>query len=130
MPAKPNPIPLAMIICDLVIEDRLTGKKSLIGLFDDITAKKVPTTHSSLNVYVALTEGHGSYEIKLKCLAESDVVLELGGPVLFKNPHQIVEWNFTLRNLHLPKYGKYRFDLLCNDKLVISKKFKVSPITK
>lgn len=130
MSNKPVPIPLAMVICDTVIEDKLTGKKSLIGLFNNITAKNVPTAHPSLNVYIILTEGNGSYEGKLRCLVEDNPVLEIGGPLTFKHPHQIAEWNFSLRNLPLPKFGDYRFELLCDGKLVISRKFKVSPIKK
>ncbi len=130
MSNKPVPIPLAMVICDTVIEDKLTGKKSLIGLFNNINAKSVPTAHTGLNVYIALTEGIGSYEGKLKCLVDDDRVLEIGGPLTFKHPHQIVEWNFNLRNLPLPKFGEYRFELLCDEKLVTSRKFKVSPIKK
>lgn len=130
MSNKPVPIPLVMAICDTVIEDKLTGKKSLIGLFNNINAKSVPTVHPGLNVYVALTEGNGSYEGKLRCLVDNDRVLEIGGPLTFKHPHQIVEWNFSLRNLPLPKFGEYRLELLCDEKLVISRKFKVSPIKK
>ena len=86
MPNKPVPIPLAMLICDTVIEDKLTGKKSLIGLFNSINAKSVPITHPSLNVYITLTEGRGSYEGKLRCLIDNDTVLEIGGPLTFKHP--------------------------------------------
>ena len=38
---KPSPIPLTMVICDTVIDDRKTGKKSLIGLFNNINADRV-----------------------------------------------------------------------------------------
>ena len=37
MSNKPVPIPLAMVICDTVIEDKLTGKK-----FGDILQTKYP----------------------------------------------------------------------------------------
>ena len=115
-------------IADAFLKFIKTGKKSLIGLFNSINAKSVPTAHPSLNVYITLTEGHGSYEGKLRCLIDNNTVLEIGGPLTFKHPRQIAEWNFTLRNLPLPKFGEYRFELLCDEKPVISRKFKVSPI--
>lgn len=129
MKDKPKLIPLSMIICDTVIEDRKTGKKTLVGLFNKINARNVPVTITSFNVYIALTEGNGIYESKLKCLKDEKHVLEIEGPVDFHSPRQIVEMNYTLRNIVFPEYGEYRIELLCNDTLVISRKFNISPIT-
>ena len=128
MAEKPSPIPLSMVICDTVIEDKITGKKSLIGLFNNINARKVPAVHPSLSVYISLTEGVGSYDGKLRCIFGNKPIIELGGPIVFKSPHQIAEWNFSIRGLPLPSYGEYRFELLCDGKLVIARKFKVIPI--
>jgi len=130
MSNKPVPIPLAMVICDTVIQDKKTGKKTLVGLFNNVGAKKVPVIHPSLNVYIILTEGTGNYDGKLKCVVDDDIVLEMGGPLVFKHPHQIAEWNFNLRNLPLPKFGDYRFEFYCNEELVLSRKFKVSEMKK
>lgn len=130
MAEKPNPIHLAMIICDTVIEDKQTAKKTLVGLFNNINASSVPTVHPSFNIYIALTEGNGSYGSTLKCLKGDKPIMEIQGPIVFNNPHQIVELNYTLRNIPFPEYGEYRFEFLCNEILVISRKFRVSPIPK
>lgn len=129
MTNKPKLIALAMIVCDMVIDDRKTGKKSLIGMFNNITAAKVPSIHPRLNVFISLTEGNGEYAGKLRCsyVNENKPVAEIGGPISFKNPQQIIEFNFELRGLPLIKYGNYRFDFLCNDELLISRKFTVLP---
>lgn len=130
MTQKPIPKPLAMIICDTVIHDRKTGKKSLINMFDNINATKVPCIHNRLNVYVSLTEGHNDYNGMLRCIYEDEnkTVGELRGPIVFKTPHQIVEFNFEIAGLSIPKHGNYRFDFYCDNELVISRKFKVSSI--
>ena len=47
---------LAMVICDTVIDDRISGKKSLIGLFDAIATTHLPCTVNELYVFLALTE--------------------------------------------------------------------------
>ena len=130
MANKPIPLPLAMVICDTVIEDKKTGKKSLIGIFNNINVKKVPCVHPGLNVFISLTEGNGDYIAKLKCIyADKDeAIVELKGSIKFVNPHQITEFNFEISGLKLPEYGNYRFEFFCNEQLVISRKFKLSPI--
>ena len=42
----PNPTPKvnAMLICDTIITDKMTGKKSLIGIFENLTAARLPVT--------------------------------------------------------------------------------------
>src|SRR4051812_28041201 len=50
---------LAMILCDLVITDVETNKKSLIGLFDQVETATLPCVVHELHVYLSLTDGHG-----------------------------------------------------------------------
>lgn len=127
---KPKPIPLAMIICDTVIEDRLTGKKSLIGIFNNISVHKLPCQHPTINVFFALTEGIGEYKGCLRCakLDTNEVIMNLNGPLPFPNRLATVEFNFELKNVVFPSEGQYIFELLCDDQPVISRKFIVSKI--
>ena len=125
MPDKPNLLPLAMIVCDSVIEDKMTNKKSLIGLFDNINSSKIPCVHPGLNVFVVLTEGNGEYECSLKCIHEdtNKSLVGLNARIHCKNPREKIELNFELRGLRLPEYGNYRFEFYCNDNPIISRKF-------
>ncbi|MBU1783832.1 MAG: hypothetical protein KJ995_05460 [Candidatus Omnitrophica bacterium] len=127
MISKPKPIPLAMIICDTVIEDKKTGKKSLIGIFDNINSPVAPCVHSRLNIFVSLTEGIGQYVGKMRCV-QSDtnaVIFENTGEMIFKDRHQRIEFNFELYSLRFPEFGKYRFDFFCDDQPIIGRKFNV-----
>ena len=125
---KPKPNHLAMVICDSVIEDRLTGKKSLIGLFNNIGANNVPCVHPRLNVYMVLTEGHGNYRMELKCLKVGDEkeILKMELAIDFKDPRQIVEFNCEIAGLSFPDFGDYRFELLFDGEPIVARKFQVS----
>lgn len=130
MPAKqlPSPTALAFIICDSVIEDKATNKKSLIGLFNSIATKTFPCIHSVIHVFVGLTGGHGEYQGDLSCVKDNDEsikVLSLSGPIKFNDPLAVVEINFEIRGVHFPEAGLYRFEFLCNSVPVISRKFQV-----
>jgi len=125
MANKPDLIPLAMIICDSVIEDKMTSKKSLIGLFDNINSSKAPCVHPRLNIFLVLTEGNGEYDCSLKCIHE-DTNKTLGGlnaRINCKNPQEKIELNFEFRGLRFPEFGNYRFEFYCNDNPIISRKF-------
>lgn len=130
MPARelPSPTALAFIICDTVIEDKITNKKSLVGLFNSIWAKSFPCTHPVLHVFVSLTGGHGEYQGNLTCVKhdeENIKVLGLSGPIKFNGPLEVVELNFEIRGVVFPKAGIYQFQFLCNNVPVASRKFQV-----
>lgn len=125
---KPRPHHLAMVICDSVIEDKVTGKKSLIGIFNNIHASNAPCIHPRLNVFVALTEGHGAYKMLLRCLKVGDEleILKMEGDLSFSDPRQIVEFNCEIAGLSFPSYGDYRFEILFDGIPIVARKFQVS----
>ena len=124
---KPPPTALAMAICDDTIEDKMSGKKTLVGLFSNITVKACPFRHPEINIFMVLTNGHGDYNARLKCLKEDgQVIADLSGRVHFPDPSAIVEFNFELLGLGFPSYGLYRFEFYCDGVSVISRKFMVS----
>ncbi len=130
--SKPIPKPLAMIICDMVMDDRKTGKKILIGTFNNIDAVNFPVMHMQLSIFLSLTNGHGRYQGCLRCvnLSSGKSIVDLKGPIAFPNPLDVVEINFVLRKMIFPVPGMYAFQLFCDDELILDRKFKVSKIGK
>jgi hypothetical protein len=120
-------IGLALIVCDEVIEDKLTSKKSLIGMFNRITAIEFPCKHLGLHVFVSLTGGRGERNVELRCVDQSNLKPLFGakGKIKFINPNAIVEINFHLQNAVFPKPGKYAFEFFCEDDWVLARPFIV-----
>lgn len=123
----PKLIPLAMVICDMVIQDAKTNKKSLIGIFSQINAVKTPVRHPRLSVFVSLTEGNGHYPCELRCIRDDDgqMIMNAKGAVDFRGPHQVLELVFELNGPVFPAFGHYRFEFWVQDEPVISRKFNV-----
>jgi hypothetical protein len=121
---------LAMIICDMVLDDRISGKKSLIGLFDAIAASSLPCLVNELFVFVALTEGHGEQMIHLRCVKASsnEELFDTETEVSFPDPLSVVEVNFGLCGCEFPEVGEYRFQLFANDSLLCERKFHVTQV--
>jgi len=127
MSDKPTPIGLAIVICDQIIEDKLTNKKSLIGIFNQIATQSFPCRHPQVSVFVALTDGRGQCAARLRIVHdESDrVVAEVNGNIQFPDAHTVVELNFGLVGLVFPDPGVYAIEFYCDDALVLERRFHV-----
>ena len=130
MTNKPAPTGVAIVICDQIIEDKLTGKKSLIGIFNQIATQNFPCRHPQVCVFVSLTEGRGQCAARLRIVHdESDhVVGEVNGNIQFPDVHTVVELNFNLVGLVFPDPGLYSIEFYCDDALVLERRFHVTHI--
>ena len=100
---------LAFLLCDTIIEDRNTGKKSLIGLFSQIQAPKIPCIHQSMMLLVSLTSGQGRYPCEVVC-EHPDLprpVFHVECSLKFENPFQVVDLVYQLKAVRFPLPGKY-----------------------
>lgn len=125
---KPNPSGLAIVICDQIIEDKQTNKKSLIGIFNNINAASFPCRHPQVSVFVSLTEGRGECAARLRIANEEtdEVVADVNGPIQFPDIHSVVELVFNLVGLVFPSPGLYSIEFYCDDALVLERRFHVT----
>lgn len=128
-PSQPcTPHVLAMVICDMVIDDRISGKKSLIGLFDAIATTDLPCTVNELHVFLALTDGYGTIKARLRCTKAStdEELFNTVQEVRFPDPLTVVEINLGFCGCEFPEAGEYRFQLYADQTLLCERKFHVS----
>ena len=130
MTDKPAPVGIAIVICDQIIEDKLTGKKSLIGIFNQMATQNFPCRHPQVCVFVSLTEGRGQCAARLRIVHdESDhVVAEVNGNIQFPDVHMVVELNFNLVGLVFPNPGMYSIEFYCDDAIILERRFTVSHV--
>jgi hypothetical protein len=119
---------LAMIICDTVIEDVESGKKSLIGLFDHVHTSHLPSVVNELNVFLSLTDGHGQHSAELRCVntATEEELFRTEGEVEFPDPLSVVDLHFRFQGCEFPEEGEYRFQFFCEGELLRERKFHVA----
>jgi len=124
----------AMLVCDYVITEQGTNKKSLIGIFENISAARFPCTHGSLSVYIKLTEGNGTYRFRLEMVdLQTDTVIgkgEIPREVTIQNPLSAHELVFNLKTLRFAHAGEYEFRIYANDRIFGQKSFKVSAMNR
>jgi hypothetical protein len=126
---RPHPSLNAMLLCDHTIREQGTGKVSLIGVFENISAAHFPVVHRALSVYAKLGDAEGEYAIRLELvrLDDSHVVAQGTLRAAFADRMTPGELIFALENLGLERPGRYEFRLHADDRFVAGKSFTVVP---
>jgi len=127
----PHPVVKAFLICDQVIHDAQSGKKTLVGVFHELRAEQFPAVHPVLWIYANLTDARGKYAFEIRFFdIERNTVLGQGTPpeITIPGPLQTTELSAQLRNIALPGPGTYEFQLLVNGDLIATKAIRVSHV--
>jgi hypothetical protein len=124
----PVPEVKAFLVCDQILHDAPTNKKSLIGVFHDLASTRFPAVHPSLWIYANLTDARGKYEFEFRLIdLARGAMLGAGSPppVDIPDPLRTTEFSAQLRNITFPGPGTYEFHLIVNKKLIATKSIRV-----
>ena len=128
MTDSPNPSIQAFLVCDSVIEDSLTKKKSLIGIFTHLQAVTFPFQHHQVGLYFCLTDAEGTYhlEIDLVYVNTDQLVCRASLPdIAIQDRLQIADFGINVPALLFPAPGRYEFRLRMNGRVIAQKDFHV-----
>ena len=121
-----KPICVSLIVCNEVIEDKRTGNKTLVGLFNGIVTPALPCSHPRMFLMASLTSGTGSWDFSFRISAPSGrEVVRIGDTTRFQDPLIVHDLIVELRNLPLEETGVYFVDLLVADTPVANRRFSV-----
>lgn len=122
-----SPTVVSMLICDQVIDDKITNKKSAVGIFNIIMVPRVPTTVSQMAVMISMTEIGGPTEIELRLIQDTDnaVLFDTRGLIAAPDPLATVDLIFGIQGLKLPKSGQHAFEVLCNGEILARRRFHI-----
>jgi hypothetical protein len=116
---EPGPIPtlLAFIVCDTVIQDAATQKRTLVGVFDRVNSPIAPVMLNSVGLYAKLVEGSGQYAIKVRLvnLKDESLIMEIRADAEWNVPDDPMELGFNFAGIPLGDFGTYEFQLYAND---------------
>lgn len=118
----------AFLVCDCVIEDSLTKKKSLIGLFTHLQSVTFPFQHHQLGLYFCMTDAEGTYrvEIDLMFVNTDQLVCRASLPdIVIGDRLQISDFGINIPALLFSAPGRYEFRLRMNGHMIAQKDFHV-----
>ncbi len=123
----PKPSVKAILICDQIIHEQGTNKKSLIGIFEDIHLLQFPANYPRIGVYVNLTDAHGKYVLEVRLLSPDGNEI---GPVRtpevdIDSPLRTCEFALQAQNIPFREPGQYEVQIFANGEFLASKTFKV-----
>lgn len=107
-----------MLVCDQIIAEQGSNKKSLIGIFENIYARAFPTGLPRVSVYVRLTDvekGRIPFRLRLVRLKDESPIFDIDVEADVTNPFAATELAFNMGGLLVPEPGKYEFQLYTND---------------
>ncbi len=127
--SKDSPIPtlLAFLLCETVIHDAETQKKTLVGVFDRMGAFGTPVAGVNVGVYAKLVEGNGKYALRIRMvnLRDESQVMEINVGADWQKPEAPLEFGINMRGLVIPAFGDYEFQLFADDIYLGRAVFKV-----
>jgi len=118
----------AFLVCDSVIVDSQTGKKSLIGTFTHLWAPRFPCQHHQMGVYFCLTDAEGDYEFELQLVyLDQDKIVGKAtlSPFTIQNRLEIHDFGVNIPSMVFPGPGRYEFRLNANGYFITHKDFDV-----
>ncbi len=121
----------AFLLCDYVLHEAGSNKKSLIGIFEQVNSPRFPFRHGRMSVYANFTDAHGTYELGLRLVRIRDgkILMEAKGMrVQVADPLQVSELGVNLEGIVFEEPGKYEFALYGNDQFLQSKPFQVRKV--
>lgn len=116
MADAPIPSVVAMLVCDQVITEWGTGKKSLIGIFESVIVPAFPAA-IKIGIYAKLVDAEGNYGvlIRLVNLKDESKVAEMQAEAKGVKREAAWELALNINGIILPEAGKYEFQLFAND---------------
>lgn len=132
MTDRPTPSIQAFLVCDSVIEDSLTKKKSLIGLFTHLQAMTFPFQHHQIGLYFCLTDAEGTYhfDIDLMHVNSDQLVCRASLPdIVIGDRLQIADVGINVPALLFPSPGRYEFRLRMHGRVIAQKDFNVNQVS-
>jgi hypothetical protein len=115
----PIPTVLAFLLCDQIVTEAGTNKKSLIGMFDRMQVSKMPAINpQAIWLYAKLADAEGDYIFRMEILK-----LDSGRPVLridtktiqIKDRLATTDLVIMVPPMPIEEFGVYEIQLLANN---------------
>jgi len=121
------PLVVGMTICERVVRDEATGMASLIGVFDQVSGRRLPIRYDRLHIFVSLVGGHGKKGFSLSCRApDGSAAFEAKGNALFKGLLGAADINIEITDLVFAAGGEYMIAFCCGGQPLASRPLLVT----
>ena len=109
------PLLVAALVCDVAVADPGTGKKNLIGIFNNINVGVFPTNRP-MSIYFKITDAEGQYEFEVRYVevGSGDVLARANGRLIVPDRLGSHDLYFSFPPLLIRTDGRYEFQVWAN----------------
>lgn len=110
------PVLVAVLVCDVAVPDPSTGKKNLIGIFDQVNVGKFPTQRQ-MSVYMKLADAEGPYRIEVRFVKRDsgEILAKAESDIVIKDRLKSADFHIEFPPLPIPAAGRYEFQIWANE---------------
>jgi len=121
---------LALLLCDQIIVDRDTGKRSLIGLFEMINTRRFRTTASDFCIYASVARGSSTetrYYLELEA-PDGELLVKAILDVDEWGPTDIFQFEMRVSGMALPTWGVYHARVFVQGRVLLERRLLVQKL--
>lgn len=111
------PIAQAVIMCDCVHRESVSGKYNLLGTFNSLAFPSFPGKLPIMFVFLSLVEVNGTYDLRIQLVdvdEEFEPIAQVSGTLVGNYPLAIYEFPLHLQDVEFPRTGEYRLQLFAH----------------
>ncbi len=127
-----DPVAIALMFCDNLIEEKNTNKKTLIGVFSAIFGERFPLQFRPFWIYASFTNVIGEHSFTLNIVSDETkaVLVSVNGHLDSKDLGAVIELTIPIKGIVLPKPGKYGITLHVDGSDLLSRVISVKQVKK
>jgi len=123
-----GPVCVSTLICNEVIEDKRSGNKTVVGIFNAVGAAQLPATHPRMTIMVSVTNVDRELPVHLVIRGpEGKELLSAEAVVPSRSPGDVVDLLFEVNNTTFTEYGDHTVEVRSNTGPIGARRFQVIP---
>lgn len=120
-----RPFCISLILCDQVIQDVKTGKKTFVGVFNTIVTSGFPLSFPFC-IAATLTNLSQTSQITIRIYnPQMQSILELNGSIQSESPLSYHDFILETSGIEFSAPGQYSLDVFCEEEHVSSRKIEL-----
>src|SRR5579871_6097311 len=119
-----TPAVVGLTLCDLVIDEAITHKLSLVGSFTEILVDELPGLAEPFSAVAFLTDAQGVIDLELQVAdAVTNQTIETRRQRVYSpDPLAVVYSNIRVRHCSFPRPGAYLFSLWAGPEMLAQRR--------
>ena len=125
--SRGKPKCISIIICNEIIEDKMTSNKTLVSLFNSIHMQSAPGSHPRMFLMASFADGEGHWPISVSIRSpHGKELLRAEHVSVFVDPTAVLDIVMEVRGLPLESEGAYFVDVAVDNSVVAYRRFTVN----